>query len=412
MRALRGLLAVVAAILCLQVPAFGQAEDSIGVVALVNPDAVLARAVGEVVPEAGQDIFLNDRMTTDSAGQVHLMLVDKSSFTVGPNSDITIDRFIYDPATRAGEMALSAARGVMRFVGGDLSKNNPVEIQTSIGTLGIRGGIMLLEVSEGGGLTAVFSFGTSLSFTGANGIEATPVVRPGFMIQVAPNGAVSPAVIAPPAVVEGLLLGLEAAASTQFQDPSSDPESEQTTPAPQGGPPPLPGVGAQTQALVQSLIQSGVTSITQTETGQIIVEFDDDAVELADVVEQQVIETVQEIAAVETIAEAIEVLVRLEAVNGNTSYQITLDGATVDATQMNGQLLTGSPFEFNITSAGNIELGLDANLGGQDFQVSAPNGEFTTNSAGEGKLRITVNADGTASAGNPNLGGNIAVVAQ
>ena len=35
---------------------------------------------------------------------------------------MTIDEFVYDPKTGTGTMALSATRGVFRFVGGKLSK--------------------------------------------------------------------------------------------------------------------------------------------------------------------------------------------------------------------------------------------------------------------------------------------------
>lgn len=172
-------------------PAPAQETDHAGVVALVNPAAALERERELRPPLVGEDIFRNDRVTTDPDGQVHLMLADKSTFTLGPNSEVTIDEFVYDPATRAGQMALSATRGVMRFVGGDLSKENPVEINTGIGTIGIRGGILLLQFQENGGFIAVFGFGSELSFLSFSGLPAGTVIRTGFMITVGPDGSVT-----------------------------------------------------------------------------------------------------------------------------------------------------------------------------------------------------------------------------
>lgn len=387
MRVLRGLLAIVVMVFTFSMPAFGQAGESIGVVALVNPDATLARAEEERLPVAGEDVFLDDRMLTSSQGQVHLMLVDKSSFTVGPNSDITIDRFVYDPETRVGDMALSAARGVMRFVGGDLSKNNPVEIQTSIGTLGIRGGIMLLEVSEGGGLTAVFSFGTSLSFTGPSGESVAPVVRPGFMIQVSPTGNVSPPIPAPPDVVEGILEGLEAPSPTT---PASAPDGGPAAPQVPGGNVPTPTfIAAQ---VATQLLGQGVTSITQTEDGSILVEFDDDLVDLEGVTEQQIVEVVeQSVDIVEEVNNAIDVLIRLrETCSECGSVTASLAGtATRTPSGASTNISGGGQTDVIISSVGTFVVGRSAGSG--FIQVSEPNNDsFTPISITCGSRTVTV----------------------
>jgi len=65
---------------------------------------------------------------------------------IGPNSDLVIDRFVYDPATGTGQLAMTATKGVMRYVGGRLSKlENAVTIHTSTATIGVRGGIVLVR---------------------------------------------------------------------------------------------------------------------------------------------------------------------------------------------------------------------------------------------------------------------------
>lgn len=262
------------------------AQESIGVVALVNPDAELTRGSQAIVPESGGDIFLDDRLVTRNGGQVHLMLVDKSTFTVGPDSDITIDQFVYDPAESTGEMAISAVRGVMRFVGGDISKNNPVEIQTSIGTLGIRGGIGLISIDEAGGITAVFSFGTALSFTGLGGGTEGLISRPGFQISISPTGVVSGPVPADPNVVNQFLGSFEAGGGQSNQTDTDVPGNSETEPQTFEFTPDF-------QQVVIDLIQESVAAADGNGAQQIVIEIDDAViVPVEDVTEQQFIEIV------------------------------------------------------------------------------------------------------------------------
>ena len=41
--------------------------------------------------------------------------------SIGPNSDLTIDEFVFDPNTNTGKLAMSATRGVMRYIGGGVA---------------------------------------------------------------------------------------------------------------------------------------------------------------------------------------------------------------------------------------------------------------------------------------------------
>src|SRR5581483_11843282 len=54
------------------------------------------------------------------------------------------DEFVFDPKTGTGTQALSATRGIFRYVGGKLSKQaTPVTLRTPSATIGIRGGVFL-----------------------------------------------------------------------------------------------------------------------------------------------------------------------------------------------------------------------------------------------------------------------------
>jgi hypothetical protein len=59
--------------------------------------------------------------------------------SIGPNSDLTIDQFVYDPRTGTGKLAMTTTRGLLRFVGGKLSKQeDAVTMRTTTATLAAR----------------------------------------------------------------------------------------------------------------------------------------------------------------------------------------------------------------------------------------------------------------------------------
>jgi hypothetical protein len=148
---MRRLLAAVASLSLAAGPAFGQAKAGsnltrIGAAAAVR-GAVKATSTGQVgrVVESGKPLFLNDHVTTDAAGRLQVLLLDETVFTLGPNSDMVLDEFVYDPANDAGQVAARVTKGVFKLVTGKIARKNPskMEIKMPVGTIGIRGTIVI-----------------------------------------------------------------------------------------------------------------------------------------------------------------------------------------------------------------------------------------------------------------------------
>ena len=79
--------------------------DKVGVTSAVKPDAFSDGAPVSI----GSSVFYNQRINTSGAGIVQVLLIDGSTFTVGPGSDLVIDKFVYDPKrTRARSSPPSA----------------------------------------------------------------------------------------------------------------------------------------------------------------------------------------------------------------------------------------------------------------------------------------------------------------
>lgn len=139
----------------------------------------------ERVLRIGIDVQANELITTGSNDRAHLVFLDGTSVTVGPNAQLTIDKFVYDPNTKTGELAVSASKGVLRLVGGKISKTTPITITTPSSTIGIRGGITIVE-AQPTHTVSTFVFGEKLTAS-AQG-QTTTVTRPGFRV-VTNNGS-------------------------------------------------------------------------------------------------------------------------------------------------------------------------------------------------------------------------------
>lgn len=158
------------------------AQSRVGVTSATSGDPLgKPPAQAERVLHVGVDVQANEAITTGTSDRAHLLFLDGSSLTVGPLARLVIDRFVYDPNTKTGDLAVNASRGVLRFVGGKISKTRPVTIVTPSAALTIRGGIMLIDVQPTR-TVATFVFGVEMTVV-ANGSKQT-VTRPGWQVTV------------------------------------------------------------------------------------------------------------------------------------------------------------------------------------------------------------------------------------
>ena len=132
---------------CSAIPGFAD-QENVGVTGAVNPQAIGQIPAGPVEQLAiGQHVVRNEKISTFNKGQVQLIFADQSTLTLGENSEIVIDEFIYDPRKQAGSMTATVTTGVLRYVGGKISKKNDVSFLTPSGVVTVRGGIALIKVN-------------------------------------------------------------------------------------------------------------------------------------------------------------------------------------------------------------------------------------------------------------------------
>jgi outer membrane immunogenic protein len=88
--------------------------------------------------ETQDSVFQNERLRTDESGQAQLVFIDYTKFDIGPKSEATLNRFIYNPDRGTGRVRIEARRGVYRF---ETGRQDPThyEVDTHIATLEPRG---------------------------------------------------------------------------------------------------------------------------------------------------------------------------------------------------------------------------------------------------------------------------------
>lgn len=96
----------------------------------------------------GNAVYQNDRISTGANSVAQLMFTDQTTLSVGPRSQVTLDRYVYDPNQGAGNVAVSFATGAMRFITGSQAPQN-YQVHTPVATIGVRGTIVDLLMLDG-----------------------------------------------------------------------------------------------------------------------------------------------------------------------------------------------------------------------------------------------------------------------
>ncbi len=179
-----------------------QAGTQVGVVTSVRAGVVSATT--ERVVYIGNTVVFGERFKTDSTGIIHILFMDQSSMTLGPNSELVIDEFVFQPKEQRGNIAVNLIKGSLRVVGGFISKltrpkgANSALVRTATATIGIRGGISLVE-AQSDQTQGTFLFGEHMDVLPPDGTDGSSepnsgprVTRPGFSVIASITGIGAP----------------------------------------------------------------------------------------------------------------------------------------------------------------------------------------------------------------------------
>jgi hypothetical protein len=100
-----------------------------------------------LVLRAGIDVFANEIVKTADDSAALLIFQDKTELSIGANSEIVLDRFVFDPNPAKSAVAVSILAGVARFSTGVLPKS-AYTIRTPSATMSVRGTTFTISVES------------------------------------------------------------------------------------------------------------------------------------------------------------------------------------------------------------------------------------------------------------------------
>jgi len=123
--------------------AIGKAKIVSGAVQVVRAGKKTPVKVGDVLQE--HDVF-----ETGADGSLGVTFTDNTSFSIGPNSNVAIDTYFFDPKNLKGNMLAKLKKGTMMVRTGELTRQHPgsVKIKTPRTVLGVRGTTFVVSVDE------------------------------------------------------------------------------------------------------------------------------------------------------------------------------------------------------------------------------------------------------------------------
>ncbi len=141
-------LGVVALAFAVASPVLGQEHSAAGRIKVVSGSAFIVRA-GDLIPaQAGQMVFETDGLRTGADGRVGVTLKDDTRVSLGPASEVRLDRYTYAPGEGRLAFAMKVLRGVVAYVSGQIAKLSPdaVRLETPAAIVGVRGTSLAVRV--------------------------------------------------------------------------------------------------------------------------------------------------------------------------------------------------------------------------------------------------------------------------
>ncbi len=130
------------------VAATASAEPFVGVIKTSSEGAFVQRQGETIVAEIGMAVMSTDHIQTDSRGSLGLVFSDDTRVSIGPNTQITIDEYLFSPNESKLSLVLRILQGTVSFLSGQIAKLAPDSVKLNVpdATIGVRGTHVLIKV--------------------------------------------------------------------------------------------------------------------------------------------------------------------------------------------------------------------------------------------------------------------------
>jgi len=131
-------------------PTSQQTPEPVGSVATLQGTASVTRNNATSALALRDPVYKSDVLQTNVDGTLGITFDDETTFTLKPNTRLTVDEFVYQEGRTDNAAIFNVVRGTAAFVAAEVAHTGNMKIDTPTSSLGIRGTTGLVEVPEGG----------------------------------------------------------------------------------------------------------------------------------------------------------------------------------------------------------------------------------------------------------------------
>jgi hypothetical protein len=145
----RSLVVVVVLVLCSHAaPVFAQDRPVAGRIKVSTGSVFVVRDGAQIPAQVGQVVYEADGLQTGADGKIGVTLNDDTRLSLGPNSEMKLERFTFQPADSGFGLVLKFVKGAATYVSGRIAKLAPdsIRLETPAAIIGVRGTTLAINV--------------------------------------------------------------------------------------------------------------------------------------------------------------------------------------------------------------------------------------------------------------------------
>ena len=129
-------------------PAFAQQSTPAGHVKIATGRSFIVRQNSTIPAKPGDPVFAIDTLRTEADGTIGVTMMDDTRISLGPASEVRLERYVFAPAEGGLGMVLNFVRGVAAYVSGRMAKLAPdsIRLETPAAIVGVRGTTVAIRV--------------------------------------------------------------------------------------------------------------------------------------------------------------------------------------------------------------------------------------------------------------------------
>jgi hypothetical protein len=122
----------------------------IGQIKVAKGQVTIERQGNTLPATVGARLQTSDVIKTGADGSVGITMDDDSLLSAGPNSALSLDRYLFDSTTNQGRFDTTLNKGTLAVISGRIAKQSPdaMTVRTPTAILGVRGTEFVVSASN------------------------------------------------------------------------------------------------------------------------------------------------------------------------------------------------------------------------------------------------------------------------